>query len=197
MKIKFYSPLLFAILTMSGILLCNHVQSQTSDTTATINLPLPHEDLSLFDFASVRMETDKTEIPPADITTRNFQPVKEIFQKDSLYYADSIQSVWFKFSLHNNDSSDASVALLFPGSVSKAVLYKKEGEEIVFVGKTGWVIAVLKRTVPDEWGRIDITIKARSQINYFIQIPRTGRTGRGRKGRGRGRPRRRSRPQPG
>ncbi len=73
-----------------GIFLCNDLRSQTGDTIATINLPLPHEDLSLYDFALVRMESDKTETPPADITKRNFRPVKEIFEKDELHFADSI-----------------------------------------------------------------------------------------------------------
>src|SRR6185369_1374695 len=91
--------LLFVLLAMSGILLCNHVQSQTSDTVAAINIPLPHEDLSLYDFASVRMETDKTEIPPADITKRKFQPVKKIFEKDECHFPDSVKSFWIKIQV--------------------------------------------------------------------------------------------------
>ncbi|MGZ5191305.1 MAG: hypothetical protein ACXWCZ_09820, partial [Flavisolibacter sp.] len=174
MRINLYAHFLICLLTMLGIFLCNDARSQTSDTIATINLPLPHEDLSLYDFALVRTETDKTEKPPADITRRKFQSVREIFKKDELHFADSVQSVWFKFTIQNDDTSDASLALVFPGSTNKAVLYKKEGEEIVFVGKTGWVIAVLKRAVPDEVGRIDMILKAHSQTNYFLQIPRTG-----------------------
>ena len=70
---------------------CNDVRSQTNDTTKTINFPLPYEDFSLYDFAEVRFETDKTEVPPADLIKKNFQPVKKIFQKDSLYFEDSVQ----------------------------------------------------------------------------------------------------------
>jgi hypothetical protein len=78
---------------MFGILLCNEVRSQTSDTIPAIHLPLAYEDFSLYDFAWARMETEKTEIPPPDITKRKFQPVKEIFKKDELHFADSIKSL--------------------------------------------------------------------------------------------------------
>ena len=99
MRINLYAHFLICLLTTLGILLCNDTRSQTSDTITTINLPLPHEDLSLYDFASVRMETDKTEMPPADITKRKFQPVKEIFEKDEFHFADSVKSVWIKFQI--------------------------------------------------------------------------------------------------
>ena len=127
LRLKLYASILIGSLTILGILLSNNLWSQISDTIATINVPLLHEDFSLYDFASVRMETAKTEKPPADITTRKFQPVKEIFERDELPFADSVQSVWFKFTIRNNDTSDASLALVFPGSTNKAVLYKKEG----------------------------------------------------------------------
>jgi sensor histidine kinase YesM len=175
MKINFYAFLQFGLLTTAGILLCNNIRSQTSDTTRTINFPLPYEHFSLYDFAEVRFETDKTERPPADIIKRNFQPIKKIFQKDSLYFDDSVHTVWFKFSMHNNYASDTSVSLTFhPIGVNKAVLYKKQGEKIIFVGKTGWAIAVIARTISYEDNRIDLLLKAQSQTDYFIQIPRLG-----------------------
>ena len=167
--------LLLGLLTTAGILLCNDIQSQTSDTARTINFPFPYEHFSLYDFAEVRFETDKTERPPADIINRNFQPVKNIFQKDSLYFDDSVHTVWFKFNLNNNYASDTSVSLTFlPMGVNKAVVYKKQGEKIIFVGKTGWAIAVLKRTIPYADNRVDLVLKAQSQTDYFIQIPRLG-----------------------
>ncbi len=174
MKIKTYTPLLFVLLTLAGILFINPVRSQSGDTTRTINFPLPFEDFSLYDFAEIRFETDKTEKPPADIVKRHFQPIKEIFKKDSLYFVDSVESVWFRFSIRNNYPSDTSVALIFrsPGSVNKAVLYKKEGEKIILIGKTGWGIAVLARAVPDEWSRIDMVLKAHFTTTYFLQNPR-------------------------
>ena len=76
--------LLVALLTFTGILSFSDTRSQTGDTAKTINFPLPYEDLSLYDFASVRTETDKTEVPPADITKRNFQTVNKIFDKDNI-----------------------------------------------------------------------------------------------------------------
>jgi class 3 adenylate cyclase len=105
---------------------------------------------------------------------KDFQNVKHIFQKDSLYFDDSVRSVWFKFTIRNNSATDTSVTLAFPGSASKAVLYKKEGEALTLVGKTGWVIAVLKRTIPVEDGRIDLVLKSHSQTQFYLQIPRTG-----------------------
>ena len=170
MKKKLYAGLLFALLTMSGISLCNHAHSQTSDTITAINLPLPHEDLSLYDFASVRIETDKTEIPPADITKRNFQRVKEFFQKDEMHFGDSVKSVWIKFQLTNDQSSDTTMALIFAGGVSKAVLYKDESSRLILVGKTGFFLAKLARNVFDQDNRIDIPLKAHSKTNYFIQV---------------------------
>jgi sensor histidine kinase YesM len=166
--------LLVALLTFAGILPFSDTQSQTVDTTRIINFPLPHEDFSLYDFAEVRFETDKTEVPPVDIIKRNFQPVKEIFQKDSLYFADSIGTVWFKFNIHNNLATATPVALRFPIGVNKAVLYKSEGEKLIFIGKTGFTLAVIARTISYEDARIDMVLKAHSQTNYFIQIPRVG-----------------------
>jgi hypothetical protein len=129
--------LLFALLTFTGIFSFSDTRSQTGDTTKTINFPLPYEDLSLYDFASVRTETDKTEVLPTDITKRNFQPVKEFFPNAELHFADSIKSVWIKFQIANNQSFDTSIALRFPG-VSKAVLYKAEGDRLIQIGKTGF-----------------------------------------------------------
>ena len=164
---------LVGLLTMLGISLGNILWSQTADSIPAINLPLPHEDFSLYDFAEVRLETGKTETSPADIIKKNFQPVKKIFEKDSLYFEDSVQSVWFKFTMRNNSASDTAIALVFFG-VNKAVLYKSEGERLIFIGKTGWALAVIARTIPEEWGRIDMILKARSLTNYLIQIPRLG-----------------------
>ena len=174
MKINLHKYLLTGCLATAFIFFHNEVRSQTGDSFRAINFPLLHEDFSLYDFAEVRMETGKTEKPPADIIKRNFQPVKEIFQKDSLYFGDSVQSAWFKFNIRNSDTSDASVALVFPGSVSKGVLYQQEGQKIILVGKTGWVIAVNARTISREWGRIDMLLKANSVTHYYLQIPRTG-----------------------
>ncbi len=133
MKKKIHTLVLFVLLTIAGVFLFNDARSQRADTTGIINFPLPYEDFSLYDFAEIRFETDKTETPPADLVKRHFQPIKEIFQKDSLYFADSIETVWFKFSIQNNYPSDTTVALIFsgPGSVNKAILYKKEGEKII------------------------------------------------------------------
>jgi len=172
MRINLHTVRLFILLIAAGIFSLSDVQSQTGDATRTINFPLPHEVFSLYDFAEVRFETDKTEVSPADLFNKNFQLVTKIFPKDSLHFEDSVQSVWFKFTVGNDYASDTSIALIFPGSVSKAILYKREGEKIVFVGKTGWVIAVNARNIPYEWGRIDLPLKANSQTDCFIQIPR-------------------------
>jgi two-component system, LytTR family, sensor kinase len=174
MRINLYFPLLFGLLTLTGIFLSGEIQSQTSDIRKTINFPLPHEDLSLYNFAEIRFETDKTEKPPAGLAKKNFQPVKEIFQKDSLYFTDSIQTVWFKLNILNNLASDTSVALIFPGGVNKAVLYKTDGERLIFLGKTGFTLAVIARTIPYEDARIDMLLKAQSNAIYFVQIPRIG-----------------------
>lgn len=175
MKVKSHIPILFVLLTMAGIFLLNDLKSQTNDSTRVINFPLPYEDFSLYDFAEVRFETDKTEVPPADLVNRKFQPLKKVFQKDSLYFVNSIETVWFKFSIRNNYASDTSVSLTFlPIGVNKAVLYKSDGERLILLGKTGWSIAVIARTISYEDNRIDLVLKAHSQTNYFIQIPRVG-----------------------
>ena len=163
-------PLLLGLLTAAATLFCNDIRSQTNDTTRTINFPLLHEDLSLYDFASVRMETDKTETPPADITKRKFQPVKEIFEKDELHFADSIKSFWIKFQIANNHSSDTTVSLIFFPNVSKGILYKAEGDDLMLIGKAGFVIAVLKRNLHYQENRIDVLLKAHSKTTYFIQV---------------------------
>ncbi len=152
------------------VLLCIDGQSQTGDTINTINFPLSYDVLSLYDFAAVRVESNKTEVPPADIVERNFEPVKKIFQKDSLYFNDTIQNAWFKFTIRNSLATDTAVALAFPMGVSKAVLYKSEGGKLILAGKTGFTIAVVARTVSYDHARIDIVLKARSQTKYFIQI---------------------------
>ena len=53
MRITLYAHFLICLLTILGILLCNDIRSQTGDTISTIKLPLPHEDLSLFDSAEL------------------------------------------------------------------------------------------------------------------------------------------------
>ena len=166
--------LLFGLLTMTGIFIFSDTRSETRDTTKTINFPLPHEDFSLYDFAEIRFESDKTEVPPADLVKRNFQPVRKIFQADSLYFDDSVQTVWFKFTALNNHSSDISLSLVFPIGVNKAILYRGEGQGLTYIGKTGWAIAVVARTIPYEDNRIDLVLKAQSQTDYFIQIRRLG-----------------------
>jgi len=164
-----YAAFLFGLLTILGILQCKNLWCQTGDTVSTIKFPLLHEDFPLYDFAEVRFESDKTEKPPADITKRKFQPAKEIFAKDELHFADSIKSFWIKFKLSNNQSSDTTIAVIFPGAVSKAVLYKSEEESLIQIGKTGFFIAVLARNVPYRWDRIDLPLKAHSKTTYFIQ----------------------------
>jgi signal transduction histidine kinase len=144
--------------------------SQTPDTTHPIEIPLPHEDLSLYDFAEIRMETDKTEIPPADITKRKFRPVKEIFEKDELRFADSIKFVWIKFQVTNDQASDTTIVLIFQQGVAKAVLYNAESDNLNLVGKTGFFLAVSKRNVLYHDSRIDLVLKAHSTTNYFIQV---------------------------
>ncbi len=89
----------FFFLFLLGIFLCKDVRPQTGDTTGTINFPLPYEDFSLYDFAEVRFETNRTEIPPANLVKKKFQPLKEIYRKDSLYYSDSILTVLDKFKI--------------------------------------------------------------------------------------------------
>ncbi len=174
MRIVLHIPLLFVLLTITGIFSFCNVLSQTSDTTKTINFPLPYEDFSLYDFAEVRFESDKTEVPPFDLVKRNFEPLKKMFTNDSLYFADSIQTVWFKLSIRNNLATDTSVALVFPQAVNKAVLYKSDGERLIGIGKTGFGIAVIARTISYEDARIDLRLKAHSQTTCFIQIPRIG-----------------------
>lgn len=172
MRIKTHTPLLFVLLTMAGIFLFSDVRSQSDDSARTINFPLPYEDFSLYDFAEVRFETRKTELPPTDLIRSDFQPLKKIFKKDSLYFADSIQSVWIKFSIQNNLPEDTTVALVFPQAVSKAILYKNDNGSLTVIGKTGFAIAVVARAISYDHARIDISLKANSTINCIIKITR-------------------------
>ncbi len=173
MRMNIYMQLLF-LLAIAGIFSFNNTLAQTSGETKIINFPLSHEDLSLYDFAEVRFETEKTEILPAALCKKKFQHLNMIFEKDSLHFQDSVQTVWFKFNIHNYLTSDTSVSLLFPRAVNKAVLYKKEGESLILIGKTGFGIAVIARTISYEDARIDFPLKAHSQTEYFLQIPRIG-----------------------
>jgi hypothetical protein len=166
--------LLFALLTFTSIFSFSDTRSQTIDTTRTINFPLSHEDFSLYDFAEVRFETDKTEIPPVDLATRTFQPVKKTFPNDSLHFDDSVQSAWFKFTVRNNYASDTTIALVFLPAIPKAILYKSEGERLILIGKTGFFLAVIARAIPYDEYRIDLVLIAHSKTNYFLQIPRVG-----------------------
>jgi hypothetical protein len=103
------------------------------------------------------METGKSEKPPADIIKRNFQPVNKIFDKNNLHFADSIKSFWIKVHLANTLSSDTSIALIFPQNVSKAVLYKTEGDSLILIGKAGFFHCCFEkkyfiRGIPDRHG---------------------------------------------
>jgi hypothetical protein len=91
----------------------------------------------LYDFAEIRFETDKTETPPANLAKRTFQPVKKVFKEDGFYIDDSVQSVWFKFTVRSEYASDTSIALVFL-PLHKAVLYKIEGDRLIPIGKTGF-----------------------------------------------------------
>ncbi len=172
MKIKIYTPLLFALLTMAGLFIFKNARSQPADTTKTINFPLPFEDFSLYDFAEIRFETNRTRMPFGDLVKQNFQSLDKIFKSDSLYFADSIQSGWIKFSIQNNLPADTTVALVFPHAVSKAILYKNDNGSLTVIGKTGFAIAVVARAISYDHARIDISLKANSTINYIIKITR-------------------------
>src|SRR6266487_1631983 len=174
MRINLHILLLVALLTITCIFSFSDARSQAGGTNRTINFPLPHEDFYLYDFAEIRFETGKTEVPPADLVKKKFQPVNKIFQKDSLHFDDSVQSAWFKFTVLNNYASDTSIALVFLQAIPKAVLYKSEGERLILIGKTGFFLAVIARTIPYDEYRIDLVLKAHSQTNYFLQIPRVG-----------------------
>jgi sensor histidine kinase YesM len=76
--------------------------------------------------------------------------------------------MWTKFTLHNNLPTDTSVALIFPQGVSKAVLYRSEEKKLIAVGKTGFIIAVLARSISYEDARIDVPLKALSKTSYFV-----------------------------
>jgi hypothetical protein len=173
-RMKLHTSIPFFLLTVAGIFLFDGVEGQTANPTKTINFPLQYEIVSLFDFMEVRFETEKTEVPPTDLVKKNFQPLKRLFSKDSLYFEKSIETVWFKFNIRNNLPSDTSVALIFPQAVNKAVLYKSDGDRLIFIGKTGFTLAVMARTIFYEDARVDIPLKAHSQTQYFLQIPRIG-----------------------
>jgi hypothetical protein len=126
MRIHHHILVLLVVLAVISIFLSTKAQSQSIDTTRIINFPLPSEDFSLYDFADVRFEFEKTETLPYNRVNKNFQPLKRVFQKDSLHFGDSVQTVWIKFTLRNKEPSDAAVSLLFPIGVNKAVLYKSE-----------------------------------------------------------------------
>lgn len=158
-------------MTAAFIFLYNEAWSQTGDSIGAINVPLLHEDLPLYDFAEVRMETGKSKEPPADIAKRNFQPVKTVFKKDEFWLPDSVKSFWIKFQLINSQSNDTTIALVFNGAgVSKAILYKAEEDRLIQIGKTGFFYAVLARNVSYRDDRIDLLLKAHSNTKYFVQV---------------------------
>jgi sensor histidine kinase YesM len=161
-----------ALLTAASLLYLPDLRSQDTSAKRFIPFPLTQDVISLFNSTAIRYEYEKTEIRPEDLVKRNFKPLKSYFSSDSLHFSKNIQTVWFKFGLHNNLSVDTAVALLFPRGVNKAVLYKCDSNGIHLVGKTGFGLAVLKRNVPYEDNRIDIPLKALSLTEYFIQVPR-------------------------
>ncbi len=174
MNIQGHMLRLFWFLAIVNICLHNNLLAQTAPRTSIVDLPIPSEEFSLYDFAAVRFDGKKTDLQLSNIDTTGFQPLKKIFQKDSLYFEDSVQTAWIEFTLRNNGSSDTSVALVFPIGVNKALLYKSEGDKLIFIGKTGFVLAVIARTISYEDNRIDLVVKANSQTNYFVQVPRIG-----------------------
>ena len=164
---------LFCLLITASIFSPGKLQSQNHDSIIPVNFPLVHEDFSLFETAKIRLETTKSTTATADLKKVKFLPISKIFSEDNLLFNDTVRSAWFKFSIKNTLPIDTSVALVFPGSVSKAVLYKDLGDEFVLVGKTGWVIAVVARSVADEWGRINLSLEGNSITTFFMQVPRT------------------------
>src|SRR5215217_4070243 len=84
------------LLTIACLLLCREAGAQNGDTAGQINFPLLHENVSLYDYASVRIETSKRETPPSVVIKRAFRPAKEIFKKDEFHFADSVKSFWIK-----------------------------------------------------------------------------------------------------
>jgi len=117
----------------------------------------------IFLYSTVRSQTADT------IRTINFPLLHEDF---SLYEFVEIRfegmKMWTKFTLHNNLPRDTSVALIFPQGVSKAVLYRSEGKKLIAVGKTGYIIAVLARSIFYEDARIDVPLKALSKTNFVV-----------------------------
>jgi len=117
----------------------------------------------IFLYSTVRSQTADT------IRTINFPLLHEDF---SLYEFVEIRfegnEMWTKFTLHNNLPRDTSVALIFPQGVSKAVLYRSEGKKLIAVGKTGYIIAVLARSIFYEDARIDVPLKALSKTNFVV-----------------------------
>ena len=166
--------LLFCLLITAGIFSPGKLQSQNHDSSKAVNFPLLREDFSLFETAEIRLETQQSTIPTAHLNKTKFLPVRTLFsEEENLIFNDTVQSAWFKFTIRNTLPTDTSVALVFPGSVSKAVLYMASGDELIYVGKTGWVIAVVARSVGDDWGRIDVALKGDSVTTFFMQVPRT------------------------
>jgi signal transduction histidine kinase len=169
MRTKINNLLLPVMIVMGCIILCPVVRSQTIDSVPPITLPQPYEELSIYDHASVKFEY-RSEKNSQFILNENFQPAKKIFEKDSLYFPDSSKSLWIKFQLVNQRSTDTTIALIFKKNVGKAVIYRAEGDSLVFIGRAGFVIAALARYLFYQEDRIDLLVKAHSAPYYFINV---------------------------
>ena len=169
MKWNLTTCIQFGLIILQGIFLLTHSHAQTPGKILPLKIPLQKQDLSLYNYASVRMESGSSEKPPWDITRRNFNQVKEVFPTDNLKFADSIKFVWIKFQV-NNQSEATTLALLFPKAVTKAVLYKVSGDSLQLVGKTGFIIAVFARDIPQQENRIDMEIPAHIETGFLIQV---------------------------
>ena len=170
MKKRFNISFLVYSLVLGCQLFSYKVRSQAQDSFPQMDIPLSIEEQSLFDFAAVRLETENYPSPPADILQQKFIPVKTVYSKDQLHFPDSIKSCWIKFVLHNRQSNDTTIALVFPGAVSKAVVYRSEKGSLIRIGKTGFFLAVTARNVEYQDNRIDLKAKAGSVSVYLIQV---------------------------
>ncbi len=144
------------------------------DTSSVIHLPLRGELLSLYHFGALRFDQVKSEAPPKGLLDEEFYPLDEVFPTDSLFFADSVHSIWFRFTVRNIDSVPAVIALVFPIGVNKAILYERLGHNLVLAGKTGFALAVIARTISYDDNRVDIRINAYTEKEFYIHVPRLG-----------------------
>ena len=105
MKWNLTTCIQFGLIILQGIFLLTHSHAQTPEKILPLKIPLQKQDLSLYNYASVRMESGSSEKPPWDITRRNFNQVKEVFPTDNLKFADSIKFVWIKFQVNNQSEA--------------------------------------------------------------------------------------------